>query len=494
MFKPLLTSFVVALLFSQVVNAQSGSQKFPLTATITASRALVRSGPAKVHYATDRLAKGTKVQVYRLDPDGWCAIRPPKRSFSIVPSSAIEQTDSDLGIVRENKTPAWVGTLLGSVRKPMQQVQLRRNERVEILGMIETPAGPNEKQAWFQIKPPSGEYRWIHIDHLDAADRRLIKIAAGEIDPNQNSRIVRGGTRTGRNDVRQVSHTTISTSDERVTQDQDRKRRRQPSIPTQPIDNTSTQPIRTASNNYSNQIPTSEPQTTGWRPARKPLRQIVDTAGINNDSLHNSNTSYIGNSVPTQPITSRALSQSTPPTGLIPVGGSSTSNSDELRALDVALSTEMLKQPSQWNLSSIKQRALSIRNSTVNANHRDHASRILNKITNCERLAQNGQNSALANQQRSATGSDNSSEMAQRYDAFGVLQELVRDGGLGQTTYVLQNSAGKITHHIKGVPGLNLHRYLKKRIGIIGQRGFNRELNLQHVTAQRIIDFETIRR
>jgi len=73
------------------------------------------------------------------------------------------------------------------------------------------------------------------------------------------------------------------------------------------------------------------------------------------------------------------------------------------------------------------------------------------------------------------------------YDAFGWLNELVRKQGQLESEYVLQSRDGKITHHITASPGLNLRRYLKSKVGIIGQRGYNRALNLDHVVADRVV-------
>ena len=51
---------------------------------ITADDVYVRSGPGENYYPTDKLKAGQEVEVYRHDPGGWYAIRPPKGSFSWV--------------------------------------------------------------------------------------------------------------------------------------------------------------------------------------------------------------------------------------------------------------------------------------------------------------------------------------------------------------------------------------------------------------------------
>jgi hypothetical protein len=73
-----------------------------------------------------------------------------------------------------------------------------------------------------------------------------------------------------------------------------------------------------------------------------------------------------------------------------------------------------------------------------------------------------------------------------RFDAVGWLNELKRSSGTSPSTYVLQDETGKIIFHVTPIPGLNINRYLKQKIGVSGQRGFNQRLKLNHVTAERV--------
>ena len=63
-------------------------QAFPYKAYVTAAEVYVRSGPGRTFYPTDKLHTGDQVEVYRHDPGGWCAIRPPEGSFSWVSAAA----------------------------------------------------------------------------------------------------------------------------------------------------------------------------------------------------------------------------------------------------------------------------------------------------------------------------------------------------------------------------------------------------------------------
>ncbi len=473
------TTFLLALLYVGTTTLQA--QQFPLDASVAAAKAGVHSGPAKVHYATDMLARGSKVLVYRLDPDGWCAIRPPKQSFSIIPAEDIQQTKADLGIVKKNKTRAWVGTLLDNAEQPIWQVQLDKDEAVEILGLIESNQ-PNG-QGWFQIKPPAGEYRWIHLDDLSPFDQRQIRLAAGErVEP-----------------LAKRSNPNVAGSDrnERRThaRNESRPRKRQ-SIPTQKIPNYGQETREPTIQKQSYSAPEQERSdqksqvVTGWRPATKPIRQaapprnmtagIEQSIGFQDDSTNefqeigDTNQGFAGND--RENLVSPAA---------------------DLQQLELALSSEMIKDVKQWDLMPIRRRAESLMAQTTDTFQRDGYRHLISKVDRCLAIQPaNTRPTGLRNDGAPSIRAESVEDpkLAKVYDAYGTLQELVRNGGLGQSEYVLQDQNGKITHRVKAAPGLNLHRFVKKKIGIIGQRGFDQRSGMDHVTAQRVVDLNRLRR
>ena len=68
---------------------------------IATPRAQVRSGPGEKFYPTDTLTSGETVEVYREEADGWLAIRPPERSFSLVLERQLKLRDDGLAEVDE---------------------------------------------------------------------------------------------------------------------------------------------------------------------------------------------------------------------------------------------------------------------------------------------------------------------------------------------------------------------------------------------------------
>jgi uncharacterized protein YgiM (DUF1202 family) len=135
--------------------------EFPYTAYVTSDDVYVRSGPGKNYYPTTKLKRGAKVEVYRHDPGGWYAIRPPAESFSWVAARNLELGEEGLAEVNAERTVARVGSLFSDVREVIQ-IRLKKGEQV---GLIEEAVSSDGK--WYKIEPPSGEFRWVYRDYVD---------------------------------------------------------------------------------------------------------------------------------------------------------------------------------------------------------------------------------------------------------------------------------------------------------------------------------------
>ncbi|MBN1911646.1 MAG: SH3 domain-containing protein [Pirellulales bacterium] len=136
---------------------------FPYKAYVTADDVYVRSGPGQDYYPTDKLKAGQEVEVYRHDPGGWCAIRPPQGSFTWVSTRYVQPTGDGLARIAGADVAARVGSRFNDTRDSVQ-VRLHEGELVELL----EPKGfdPNQKR-WARIAPPSGEFRWVHRRFVD---------------------------------------------------------------------------------------------------------------------------------------------------------------------------------------------------------------------------------------------------------------------------------------------------------------------------------------
>ena len=158
---------LAATLFCCTLTASTsrGEQVFPYKAFITADDVYVRSGPGQSYYPTDKLKASQEVEVYRHDPGGWYAIRPPEASFSWVSGRFLKPGVDNLAVVTEDRVAARVGSRFSDIREVIQ-VRLHQAEVVEVLEAKRSGSGPGTTP-WYKIAPPSGEFRWVFGKYVD---------------------------------------------------------------------------------------------------------------------------------------------------------------------------------------------------------------------------------------------------------------------------------------------------------------------------------------
>lgn len=155
---------VVWLTASAVDAADHEVRPTPLPARVVTAGAVVRSGPAESYYPTDSLPEDAIVGVYRREPDGWCAIRPPAESYSWVYAKHVRLVDERLGKIDKDEVPARVGSRLSS-RRTAIQVRMHEGETVQLIDQDD-----RDGKTWYKIAPPAGEFRWVHANDLDFGD------------------------------------------------------------------------------------------------------------------------------------------------------------------------------------------------------------------------------------------------------------------------------------------------------------------------------------
>ena len=64
------------------VGAEEATERFPLSVRVTADHTYLRAGPSDDFYPTARLLRDDTVEVWAIDPAGYCAVRPVQGSFS----------------------------------------------------------------------------------------------------------------------------------------------------------------------------------------------------------------------------------------------------------------------------------------------------------------------------------------------------------------------------------------------------------------------------
>jgi hypothetical protein len=160
--------------------------EFPYSTVVVSDDVYVRSGPGKNYYPTTQLGKGDRVEVYRHDPGGWYAIRPPGESFSWISGEWIELDEEGLGVVKGDRVAVRVGSEFSEIRDTVQ-VRLDRGEVVGIVEVVRFNEGP-AAQTWYKIEPPAGEFRWIQGQFLEPPSGVRASGLETEVEPRQSDR------------------------------------------------------------------------------------------------------------------------------------------------------------------------------------------------------------------------------------------------------------------------------------------------------------------
>jgi hypothetical protein len=151
---------LLAAALGACVSVCALAEEFPYTAYVNSADVYVRSGPGRDYYPTDKLVKGQKVEIYRHDPGGWYAIRPPRGSFAWVSKRHLEPDRDGLATVVMPRAVARVGSAFSDARDVIQ-VRLDKGEKVELL------ESPSDDSTWYKIAPPAGEFRWVFSKFVD---------------------------------------------------------------------------------------------------------------------------------------------------------------------------------------------------------------------------------------------------------------------------------------------------------------------------------------
>ena len=80
-----------------------------------------------------------------------------------------------------------------------------------------------------------------------------------------------------------------------------------------------------------------------------------------------------------------------------------------------------------------------------------------------------------------------------QYDAVGYLMPVL-GARPGTPPYQLTDKDGHTLQYVSAAPGVNLNRFVKKQVGLYGQRGYVETLKKQHVLAEKVIDLDSHKR
>lgn len=466
-----------AMLVAAVAGAVRADDDFPYQAYVAIDGAEVVSGPGHRYYATDRLALGTKVEVYREEASGWLAIRPPQGSFSWVDSAAIERDTEDESLGRAiEPTPAWIGTAAERVSEHRQHVTLKADEVVRILGQKQVETEDGEEETWLKIAPPAGEFRWIYLRDVSRQkpaprpepemEAQIASVPAEQSAPEEPRRIEVPRSAIALRDLAPVV-SRIHESSRSVETAQFRN-----SVePAKPLSSDGFVPRKRRGSEQIPTVPTpsehlaSRQSATFTRPRVDPPALVASASPSKFTS-----TSAAGTPAAATPIDNAA---------------------SQLQQLDVELSLMLAKDKSAWNLTDLCQRVEALVERGNDPVARGQARLLLDKIKQFEQTfdAEDIGPIAASAAVPAVDADAKPSPADPRYDSKGWLKPVVsRRSEKPPAPFALVDSEGKPICFISPSPGLNLNRYLNKQVGVYGRRGYIESLKTTHVTAERVID------
>jgi hypothetical protein len=436
---------IFGLIVSAAALPCAAEEKFPYTAYINADDVYVRSGPGQNYYPTVKLSVGQEVEVYRHDPGGWYAVRPPEGSFSWVAVRYLKPGHDNIAVVNGDRVVARVGSSFSDVRDVIQ-VRLERGEEVEILDTKTLDAGQGGEK-WAKIAPVAGEFRWVLGKFLDRTPPEA-KVAVG-----RNA----GGSWT---------LAKRSDDDEPESTDADR---------------------------------TTDSPKVGFRPVKSAEdadgRSVARPASFDKTGADRSTKNEEAEKEPAPPKKSNS--------------GSTIKPADfqaEIDQIDLEISQMVAEEPTVWAFDELRTRAETALARAQTAVERGRARLVLNKVQRFQEIKDRFQRVAATNptipppmQPPAATpataansaappANTSAAPNAAQY-ASGRLTSVV-SFRIGSPHFALVDDAGGVRAYVTPAPGVNLRPFLGRQVGIAGARTFLPEFNAAHVTAQQIAPLE----
>lgn len=491
-----MTPRLAVLAWIALCAARAEADEFPYTAYVTANDVQVRSGPGENYYPVLKVDRGAAVEVYRHDPGGWYAIRPPAECFSWVAAEFIEPGEGNVGVVSGDHVVARVGTKFSDTRDVIQ-VRLDRGEEVEILEAHEFNSGP-AAQTWYKIAPPAGEFRWISSRFLD---RQLAEPTRRTPGPEHNLLLAKQMHRERRSEAgrggspRSREWSDVESSDEEDDFDDENHEPRGKSL---------------AGRQGRGRHEDVDDDSGGWEEVRLVGHQARNRKSGARRRAHERDDidDTIDDESPDEDDASDDRPRRRQRVHLLPREPRADLQ-EEAADLDMALSAMVTEEPSEWDFSSLRSRADAALGRAETALERGRIRRVLRKIDNFsgiqERYAAvmrvrsetDRLNNRLADRDRHAmAGRATSREQLMeprvglgdpsRYDGRGRLAQVPSlDPRLPQ--FALVDSAGHVAAYVSPAPGVNLRRYLNQDVGINGTIGYLPDRQAQHLTARRIV-------
>ncbi len=466
----------------------------------------VRSGPGAPCYVTDHLPAGTKLDVYRREDGGWLGIRPPEGSYSWVRKSQLRPTRTPgVSQVTEEGCLCRIGSRAVRTPEHVCQVSLRQGELVEVLEeQTATDAASAAEETWCRIAPPAGEFRWVLAD--DLAPRQPPSAAVTSAKESQTPQSPQPlASPPQETPLRADTWTPRRGPSREVAADATPGR---PSMLTVVADGPreTIKIVEPAAPSVAPSVASNNPPAPGAKPSGDDGPAAVKSS----EPAVRLPPEGEPPRVPAKPPqTAEAAPPAQPPAAIVEVPTAAPSATVEpawiardksphenLDQLELELSMQVSQELRAWRLEPLRQRVEAIRSKLDTAADKQAAAELLRRIRQFEdladRIVQAGSDFSGGTAAAAKGGTGGAAAVANtgpRFDGSGWLVS-VHSTTRAAPPYALLNAEGDVLQYVYPSPGLNLHRYERKQVGIYGQRGLNTTLNKPALTAERIVDID----
>jgi hypothetical protein len=166
---------------------------------------------------------------------------------------------------------------------------------------------------------------------------------------------------------------------------------------------------------------------------------------------------------------------------------------ENLEQLELELSRQVSQELRTWRLEPLRKRVEAVTGQLDSAADKQAAAELLRRIRQFEdlenRIVQAESAVPPGTTVASSGGTPPTANIGPRFDGSGWLVA-VHSTTHTAPPYALLNAEGDVLQYVYPSPGLNLHRYERKQVGVYGQRGLNTTLNKPALTAERIVDID----
>lgn len=441
-------------LYALLTGPAIGEQTFPYTAYVATDNAYVRSGPGENHYPTGKLRRGDRVEIYRHDPGGWCAIRPVEGSFTWVPGRYVDPGEDGLGTIVEDGVAARVGSQFSDIRDAIW-VRLHQGEIVEVLGKKQFRTEP-EPGLWYKIAPPAGEFRWVF---------------GKDLNPKRHHGGIREQPAGGSGPLLAPGR---SSDDGALAAPRDPSGARSNDGLVDPVQSAGHWSLSKGRSERASEPGSPEIAAPSLREVeadrfKAPLRSAGDS-----------------------------FRPEAPPTGNTPMRRLSPEQLQaELDDVDLELSIMLAEEPTVWKLDELAIRAKALLAEAETAVERGRVRLVANRIAQADQIkrryeavsgmydATERHNRQLADLGRIRDPSRLQPPSEGRFDGVGRLVRAV-PSRLGGPRYALVDDRGDVRCYVTPAPGVRLDYHAGRRIGVSGIRGYLAEQGARHVTAKHV--------